>query len=148
MAAGSSQSDLISRTSIKKACRGVRFYDATDPAKIAPLSEWSCDQRRSQGEIQLGSARTAIFYGGGRYAYLTPRPNNSFTHMKVRCAIQHGIQIGRCIGTGAAKFVATGGCPASRGRRMSVQEMARVWRQEIVHDFARPMYVPRKVEDG
>jgi hypothetical protein len=40
--------DLIKRNIDQKGLRGVRFYDATDPAKIVLLSEWSLRPRRSQ----------------------------------------------------------------------------------------------------
>src|SRR6202165_849391 len=55
-----------------KGLRGVRFYDATDPAKIVKLSEFST------GATGQGTHRN--YYDGGKYAYLDTAPDETFIH--------------------------------------------------------------------
>src|SRR5438445_10540468 len=55
-----------------KGLRGVRFYDVTDPSKIAKLSEFST------GVTGQGTHRN--YYDGGKYAYLGTAPDETFIH--------------------------------------------------------------------
>lgn len=66
----------------EKGLRGVRIYDATDPAKIIPIVEWSCDGGDPKRDVQTGSGTHRSYYDGGRYAYLDTAPDNSFIRME------------------------------------------------------------------
>ena len=142
--------DLIKRNLEQKGLRGVRFYDATDPAKIVPLSEWSCDQGDPKRPIQTGSGTHRSYYDGGRYAYLDTAPDNSFTRME--SSVRHysnGIQIIDVADPSQPKFVANWWLP---GQREGEEEAYKQWREygdrKSFTTLHGPMYVPRKVEDG
>ena len=128
----------------------MRFYDATDPAKIVPLSEWSCDQGDPKRPIQTGSGTHRSYYDGGRYAYLDTAPDNSFTRME--SSVRHysnGIQIIDVADPSQPKFVANWWLP---GQREGEEEAYKQWREygdrKSFTTLHGPMYVPRKVEDG
>jgi len=107
--------DLIRQNIEQKGLRGVRFYDASDPAKILPLSEWSCDQGDPKREIQTGSGTHRNYYDGGQYAYLDTAPDNSFTRMESSVRYySNGIQIIDVSDPTQAKFVANWWLPGQR----------------------------------
>jgi hypothetical protein len=142
--------DLVKRNIEQKGLRGVRFYDATDPAKIVPLSEWSCDQGDPRRPLQTGSGTHRSYYDGGRYAYLDTAPDNSFTRME--SSVRHysnGIQIIDVADPSQPKFVANWWLP---GQREGEEEAYKQWREhgdrKSFTTLHGPMYVPRKVEDG
>jgi hypothetical protein len=142
--------DLVKRNIEQKGLRGVRFYDATDPAKITLLSEWCCDQGDPRRPVQTGSGTHRNYYDGGQYAYLDTAPDNSFTRME--SSVRHysnGIQIIDVSDPAQPKFVANWWLP---GQREGEEEAYKKWRE---HGDRRsfttlhgPMYVPKKVEDG
>ncbi|HEV7821894.1 MAG TPA: twin-arginine translocation signal domain-containing protein, partial [Burkholderiales bacterium] len=73
---------MIQQNINQKGLRGVRFYDASDPAKIVPLSQWSCDQGDPKRELQTGSGTHRSYYDGGQYAYLDTGPDGTFVNME------------------------------------------------------------------
>src|SRR5215510_4355646 len=111
--------DLIKQNIEQKGLRGVRFYDASDPAKILPLSEWSCDQGDPKREIQTGSGTHRNYYDGGQYAYLDTAPDNSFTAWKARCAITAtAFRLSMSLIRLKRSLLPTGGCPVNvKGKR-------------------------------
>jgi hypothetical protein len=142
--------DLIKQNIEQKGLRGVRFYDANDPAKLVLLSEWSCDQGNPKREVQTGSGTHRNYYDGGQYAYLDTAPDNSFTRMESSVRYySNGIQIIDVSDPSRPKFVANWWLP---GQREDEEEDYKKWRE---HGDKRsfttlhgPMYVPRKVEAG
>ena len=139
----------LNRTSIK-GLRGVRFYDASDPAKILPLAEWSCDQGDPKREIQTGSGTHRNYYDGGQYAYLDTAPDNSFTRMESSVRYySNGIQIIDVSDPTQPKFIANCWLP---GQREGEEEAYKKWREygdkSSFTTLHGPMYVPQKIEDG
>jgi len=107
--------DMIKQNVNQKGLRGVRFYDASDPAKIVLLSEWSCDQGDPKREIQTGSGTHRNYYDGGQYAYLDTAPDNSFTRMESSVRYySNGIQIIDVSDPTQPKFVANWWLPGQR----------------------------------
>ena len=142
--------ELITQNINQKGLRGVRFYDASDPAKLVPLSEWSCDQGDPKREIQTGSGTHRNFYDGGQYAYLDTAPDNSFTRMESSVRYySNGIQIIEVSDPTQPKFVANWWLP---GQREGEDSAYKQWREygdkKSFTTLHGPMYVPRKVEDG
>jgi hypothetical protein len=142
--------DLVARNINQKGLRGVRVYDATDPAKIALLSEWSCDQGDPKRVVQTGSGTHRNYYDGGQYAYLDTAPDNDFTRME--SSVRHysnGIQIIDLSDPMQPKFVANWWLP---GQRKDEEEAYKKWREygdkKSFTTLHGPMYVPKKVEDG
>ena len=141
---------MIQRNINQKGLRGVRFYDASDPAKIVPLSQWSCDQGDPTREIQTGSGTHRSYYDGGQYAYLDTAPDNSYTRMESSVRYYcNGIQIIDVADPAQPKFVANWWVP---GQREGEEEAYKKWREygdkESWTTLHGPMYVPKKVEDG
>jgi len=142
--------ELIKQNINQKGLRGVRFYDTSDPAKIAPLSEWSCDQGDPKREIQTGSGTHRNYYDGGQYAYLDTAPDNSFTHMESSVRYYaNGIQVIDVSDPTQPKFIANWWLP---GQRDGEEEAYKKWREygdkKSFTTLHGPMYVPQKVEDG
>jgi len=142
--------DLIRRNIEQRGLRGVRFYDATDPAKIVLLSEWSCDQGDPKRDVQTGSGTHRNYYDGGQYAYLDTAPDNNFTRME--SSVRHysnGIQIIDASDPQKPKFVANWWLP---GQREGEEDEYKKWREygdkKSFTTLHGPMYVPRRVEDG
>src|SRR5215470_2535300 len=142
--------DLIRRNIEQRGLRGVRFYDATDPAKIVLLSEWSCDQGDPKRDVQTGSGTHRNYYDGGQYAYLDTAPDNNFTRME--SSVRHysnGIQIIDVSDPEKPKFVANWWLP---GQREGEEDEYKKWREygdkQSFTTLHGPMYVPQRVEDG
>ena len=131
---------MIQQNINQKGLRGVRFYDASDPAKLVPLSQWSCDQGDPKREVQTGSGTHRSYYDGGQYAYLDTAPDNSFTRMEssVRyyCNCVQIIDVSDPAQPEVRRQLV--GAGPARGRGRSLQEMARIRRQGVVDDAARP----------
>jgi len=119
--------ELIKQNINQKGLRGVRFYDTSDPAKIAPLSEWSCDQGDPKREIQTGSGTHRNYYDGGQYAYLDTAPDNSFTHMESSVRYYaNGIQVIDVSDPTLPKCIANWWLP---GQRDGEEEEYKKWRE-------------------
>src|SRR5450759_575298 len=56
-----------------KGLRGIRLWDASDPAKLVRISEFSTGQTGS------GSHGDSMFYDGGKYAYIDCAPDETYT---------------------------------------------------------------------
>ena len=56
-----------------KGLRGIRMWDASDPAKLVTISEFSTGQTGS------GSHGDSMFYDGGKYAYIDCAPDETYT---------------------------------------------------------------------
>jgi hypothetical protein len=141
---------LIKRNIEQKGLRGVRFYDASDPAKLVLLSEWSCDQGDPKREVQTGSGTHRNYYDGGQYAYLDTGPDNTFTNMEAFFRYYtNGIQIIDASDPAKPKFVSNSWVP---GQKQGEEDAYRKWREygdkTSFTSLHGPMYVPRRVEDG
>ena len=141
---------MIQKNIEQKGLRGVRFYDATDPAKIVPLSQWSCDQGDPKRELQTGSGTHRSYYDGGQYAYLDTAPDNSFIRMESSVRYYcNCIQIIDVADPAQPKFVANWWVP---GQREGEEDAYKKWREygdkESWTTLHGPMYVPKKIEDG
>src|SRR2546430_10983583 len=73
---------LIEKTQQGPGLRGIRIWDATDPANTILLSEFSTDGGDPKRKVQAGSGTHRNYYDGGDYAYLDTAPDDSFTHME------------------------------------------------------------------
>jgi LVIVD repeat-containing protein len=141
---------LIKGNIEQKGLRGVRFYDASNPEKIVPLSQWSCDQGDPKREVQTGSGTHRSYYDGGRYAYLDTGPDNSFTGQEAWFRYYTNcIQVIDVADPTQPKFVSNWWVP---GQREAEKGERAKWRetgdQESFTSLHGPMYVPKKVEDG
>jgi hypothetical protein len=56
-----------------KGLRGIRMWDASDPARLSQISEFSTGQTGS------GSHGDSMFYDGGKYAYIDCAPDETYT---------------------------------------------------------------------
>jgi len=133
-----------------KGLRGVRFYDATDPAKIVKLSEFST------GATGQGTHRN--YYDGGKYAYLDTAPDETFIHQPSYFReLVNGNMIVDASDPASAKEVSMWWVPGSRkGEEAEYNKW--IWSKlvppKVVADqtpFAGlhgPVYVPKKLEDG
>src|SRR5258705_10203060 len=73
---------LIEKTRQGPGLRGIRIWDATDPANVVLLSEFSTDGGDPKRKVQAGSGTHRNYYDGGDYAYLDTAPDDSFTNME------------------------------------------------------------------
>src|SRR5258705_9116933 len=73
---------LIDKTKQGTGLRGIRIWDATDPANIVLLSEFSTDGGDPKRKVQAGSGTHRNYYDGGDYAYLDTAPADTFIHQK------------------------------------------------------------------
>ena len=130
--------------------RGVRIYDATDPANISLLSMWSCDQGDPERAVQTGGGTHRNYYDGGRYAYLDAAPDNSFINMESGVRLYTNcLQIIDLADPEQPKYVSNWWFP---GQRAGEGRAYRQWREFGDHSSFTSahgaFYVPRKVEDG
>ncbi len=133
-----------------KGLRGVRFYDASDPAKIIKISEFST------GATGQGTHRN--YYDGGKYAYLDTAPDETFIHQPSYFReLVNGNMIVDVADPGSPKEVSMWWVPGSRkGEEAEYDKW--MWSKlvppKVVADqtpFAGlhgPVYVPKKWEDG
>lgn len=116
---------LIERCLNHPGLRGIRIYDATDPANITLLSEWSCDQGDPKRALQTGGGGGDVYYDGGQYVYLQASPNESFTVLESPWRhYTYGLQILDISDPAQPKFVADWWLP---GQRVEEAEEARKW---------------------
>jgi hypothetical protein len=133
-----------------KGLRGVRFYDATDPAKIVKLSEFSTGA--------TGSGTHRNYYDGGRYAYLDCSPDDTFIHQPSYFRpLVNGNMIVDCSDPSNPKEVSFWWVPGSKkGEEAEYDKW--IWSKLVppkVHPdqtpfvgLHGPVYVPKKLEDG
>ena len=133
-----------------KGLRGVRFYDASDPAKIVKLSEFSTGA--------TGSGTHRNYYDGGQYAYLDTAPDDTFVHQPSYFRpLVNGNMIVDVSDPVNPKEVSMWWVPGSRKGEEAEYEKW-IWSKyvppKVVADqtpFAGlhgPVYVPKKIEDG
>ena len=72
---------LIEKTKTGPGLRGIRIWDASDPANIVLLSEFATDGGDPKRKVQTGSGTHRNYYDGGDYAYLDTAPDDSYIHM-------------------------------------------------------------------
>jgi hypothetical protein len=142
--------DKIERSINAPGLRGVRVYDATDPANIRLLSAWSCDQGDPDRTLQTGGGTHRNFYSGGKYAYLDTAPDNSFTNFESTVRYySHCIQTIDLSDPSSPKFVSNWWV---EGQRENEEDAYRRWRfhgdRISWTGLHGAMFVPRKVEDG
>src|SRR5688572_426353 len=130
--------------------RGVRFYDATNPEKIVPLSEWACDGLDPKRPQQTGGGTHRNYYDGGRYAYLDCAPDNSFTNMEAWFRYYANcIQVIDVADPANPKLVSNWWVP---GQKKEEDAEYRKWKEHgDKHSFTGlhgPTYVPQRIEDG
>ena len=133
-----------------KGLRGVRFYDATDPAHIVHLADFNTGS--------TGSGTHRNYYDGGQYAYLDTAPDDSFRNQPSYFRpLVNGNMIVDCSDPSNPKEVSMWWVPGSRkGEEAEYNKW--MWSKLIppkVHPdqtpFAGlhgPVYAPRKIEDG
>ena len=130
--------------------RGVRFYDASDPYDIKPLSEFSTDLGDPAREQQTGGGTHRDYYDGGRYAYLDAAPDDSFTHQESPVRVHsHGVMLVDVSNPNEPKHVSHWWLP---GQREDEQEEYKAWREsgdkESFTGLHGGFYVPQKLENG
>lgn len=141
----------LAETAMKReGLRGVRFYDATDPANLKPLSQWSCDQGDPGRTLQSGGGTHRNYYDGGRYAYLDAAPDNSFIGSEWPYRLySQCIQVIDVADPANPGFVSNWWVP---GQRSGEEEARKEWREygdkSSMSCLHGPIYVPTKVEDG
>jgi hypothetical protein len=127
--------------------RGIRIYDATDPAKLNLLSEWSCDQGDPKRTLQEGSGTHRNFYTGGRYAYLDTSPDNSYVNYEYARA--NGVQILDLLDPATPKFVSNIWIPGQRaGEEEQYSRMSFYGNHKSATGLHGGFIVPENVEDG
>ena len=148
---GKYDNPLLIEANIKEqGLRGVRFYDATDPAKLVPLSEWACDQGDPRRPQQTGSGTHRNYYDGGQYAYLDTAPGQHLHQSGGLVPLLHQLHPDhRRLGPGQPQvrrqLVGAGTAPGRGGR---VQEVAEYGDKTSFNSLHGPMYVPKRVEEG
>jgi hypothetical protein len=141
---------MIEAVRARPGLRGIRIYDATDPANIVLLSEFSTDGGDPKRPIQTGSGTHRNYYDGGQYAYLDTAPDDSFIHMESPIRYHaNGIMIVDVSDPAQPRQVAMWWVP---GQRLGEEAEYKQWREygdkssfTSVHGA---MIVPKKVEDG
>jgi hypothetical protein len=141
---------LIERSLRHPGLRGVRIYDASDPAAIRLLSEWSCDQGDPKRALQTGGGGADAHYDGGRYLYLQASPDETFTVLESPWrSYTYGLQILDIADPAQPKFVANWWMP---GQRTDEHADARRWpefgdRQSTNH-LLGSLCMAGRVEEG
>jgi len=141
---------LVERCLKHPGLRGIRIYDATDPARITLLSEWSCDRGDPKRELQGGGGGADAYYDGGQYVYLQASPDETFTNLESPWRhYTYGLQILDISDPARPKFVADWWVP---GQRMGEEDEARQWpeygdRQSTSH-LLGSLAMSKRVEDG
>ncbi|TMH92860.1 MAG: hypothetical protein E6H47_03430, partial [Betaproteobacteria bacterium] len=141
---------LIEKTQQGPGLRGIRIWDATDPANTILLSEFSTDGGDPKRKVQAGSGTHRNYYDGGDYAYLDTAPDDSFTHMESPIRWHgNGIMVVDVSDPSNPKQVAMWWVP---GQRTDEEAQYQAWREYgdkvSFTSLHGPMYVPKKVEDG
>lgn len=141
---------LIDNVRYYAGLRGVRIYDASDPADIKLLSMWSCDQGDPTRAVQTGGGTHRNYYDGGRYAYLDAAPDNSFINMESPVRVYSNcLQIIDLEDPSKPKFVSNWWFP---GQRAGENKAYRKWREfgdkKSFTAAHGAFYVPKKLEDG
>src|SRR6266705_2538017 len=141
---------LIEKTKQGPGLRGILIWDATDPANIVLLSEFSTDGGDPKRKIQTGSGTHRNYYDGGDYAYLDTAPDDSFTNMESPIRWHtNGIMVVDVSDPSSPKQVAMWWVP---GQRTGEEAQYKAWREYgdkvSFTSLHGPMYVPKKVEDG
>ncbi len=141
---------LIEKTKQGPGLRGIRIWDATDPANIVLLSEFSTDGGDPKRKIQTGSGTHRNYYDGGDYAYLDTAPDDSFINMESPIRWHgNGIMVVDVSDPANPKQAAMWWVP---GQRTGEEAHYKTWREYgdkvSFTSLHGPMYVPKKVEDG
>ncbi len=141
---------LIEKTKQGPGLRGIRIWDATDPANIVLLSEFSTDGGDPKRKVQAGSGTHRNYYDGGDYAYLDTAPDDSFTNMESPIRWHgNGIMVVDVSDPANPKQVAMWWVP---GQRTGEEAQYKAWREYgdkvSFTSLHGPMYVPKKAEDG
>ena len=130
--------------------RGVRFFDATDPLNIKPLSEFSTDLGEPGRKRQTGGGTHRDYYDGGKYAYLDAAPDDSYTHQESSVRVHsHSLMVIDVSDPTTPKHVSNWWLP---GQRQDEQEEYKAWREhgdkESFTGLHGSFYVPHKQENG
>ncbi|MFQ5660058.1 MAG: LVIVD repeat-containing protein [Gammaproteobacteria bacterium] len=141
---------LIDNSRYYAGLRGVRIYDASNPADFKLLSMWSCDQGDPGRAVQTGGGTHRNYYDGGRYAYLDAAPDNSFINMESPVRLYSNcLQIIDVADPSTPRFVSNWWFPGQRGGELRAY---RQWREygdrSSFTSLHGAFYVPRRVEDG
>jgi hypothetical protein len=141
---------LIEGNIKEEGLRGVRFYDASNPEKLALLSQWSCDQGDPLRKVQEGAGVHRSYYDGGRYAYLDAGPDNTFVHMESPVRYYTNcLQVIDVADPSQPRFVCNWWIPGQRkGEEAEYRKWAEYGDKESFTSKHGPMYVPVKLEDG
>jgi hypothetical protein len=122
--------------------RGVKLYDITDPLNVNLLCEFSTGQ--------TGGSIHRNYWDGGRYAYLTACPDDSFTRVERAYAYYSKVlMIVDMSDPSQPRHVSTWWIP---GQKTGEDDEYRQWPEYGDHEsytmLHGPVYVPERVEDG
>jgi hypothetical protein len=134
--------------------RGIELYDITDPHAPKLLSQWSTDGGDPVRQVQQGGGTHRNYYDGGRYAYLTTPPDNSFNidpkHTKYTWGgATGGLEVIDLSDPSHPSLVSTWHIP---GQRIDEKDARNKWRsiddKDSMNLLHGPVYVPQRLEDG
>lgn len=139
--------------------RGVEFWDITNPRKTRLLSRWSVDGGDPARPVQEGAGPHRSYWDGGRYAYLSTSPDNSFYlpgaqggghgHGDPHTGYQNGLQVIDVADVLKPKLASNWHMPGQKlseaAERAASPAYAEPFAATSIHG---PVYVPRPVEAG
>jgi hypothetical protein len=141
---------LIDNSRYYAGLRGVRIYDASNPADIRLLSMWSCDQGDPTRAVQTGGGTHRNYYDGGRYAYLDAAPDNSFINMESPVRLYSNcLQIIDLADPAKPRFVSNWWFAGQRAGELRAYRQWREFGDRSSFTAAHgAFYAPKKVEAG
>ncbi|WP_404478823.1 LVIVD repeat-containing protein [Novosphingobium sp. BL-52-GroH] len=135
--------------------RGIIVYDLTDPAKPRQISRWSVDGGDPARAVQQGSGTHRFFYDGGRYAYLSTAPDDSYHfpelngRKKISFGYSWGLQVVDLLDPAKPKLATNWSFP---GQRHADAEGRKSWpflSDPLSMPFQHgPVYMPVRAENG
>lgn len=133
-----------------KGLRGVRFFDATDPLSIKPISEFSTDLGDPSRDVQTGGGTHRDFYDGGKYAYLDAAPDDTFIHQESPVRVHsHAVMVIDVSDPASPHHTATWWHP---GQKLEEWVEYTGWREHLDRLSFTGMHgafhLPQKVENG
>lgn len=130
--------------------RGVEFWDITDPKSTKKLSSWSVDGGDPSRTLQEGSGPHRSYYDGGRYAYLSTSPDNSFYLSEgAHKGYQNGLQILDVSDITRPKLVSNWHMPGQQASEAEARAASAAYADpNSINSIHGPVYVPKTVEAG
>jgi hypothetical protein len=138
--------------------RGIELYDISNPRAPKPLSRWSTDGGDPSRNLQTGIGPHRNYYDGGRYAYLSTAPDNSFFLDPASgklSDVNTGLQIIDLQDPSKPKLVANWHFPGQTKNELEHRKSWKSAKDRPKHPFDGPLhvlhggfYVPVRPEDG